>query len=182
MKKLTVLGLSVALVVGLGALSLAQNPQTRNAPNGNTSIFDYCPWHNTNANSMMRHNMMGRAMMGGQMNGRMMVDDCDIMMGSGQMNSSMHRNNSNAIYCPRDAAEFNAWRQSNKISTPLSKDSVRQWAEYYVNAYNNPDLTLGKITEKNNGFEIEVRSKQSKKVLEKILVDEQTGWISQVQN
>lgn len=184
MKKLIILLSSGALVVALAALLFAQNPQTtpQTRPNANSVLFDNCPWQNGNANTMMRHNMMGRSMMGSRMNGRMMVDECCTMMNSAQMNSPMMGNNGNAIFCPWDAAEFNAWRQSNTISTPLGKDTTRQWAEYYVNAYNNSDLVLGKIVEKNNGFEIEVRSKKSNKVLEKIFVDKRTGWITQVQN
>jgi len=181
MKKLVIFLVSGAVIVALAALLFAQNPQTapQQQATANSALFDTCPWHNGNANTMSRHNMMGRGMMGSQM----MVDDCGMMY-SGRMNPRMMRNNpnSNAIFCPWDSAEFDAWRQSNKISAPLNRETARQWAEYYVNAYNNPDLVLGKITEKNNGFEIEVRSKKSNKVLEKILVDKQTGWISPVQN
>lgn len=189
MKKLILFLASGALVVALAALLFAQNPQTmtQTRPNSNSSLFDNCPWHNGNTSAMMQQNtmargMMGRGMMGSRMNGGMMVDECGMMMNSGRMNSPMMGTNGNAAFCPWDAAEFNAWRQSNTISTPLGKDTARQWAEYYVNAYNNPDLAIGKISEKKNGFEVEIRSNKSKKVLEKILVDKQTGWISQVQN
>ena len=195
MKKLTIFLASGAVIVALAALLFAQNPQTtpQTRPNSNSTLFDTCPWHNGNTGTMMQQSrmgsgmmgngMMGRGMMSGRMNASMMVDDCNSSMNAMPMNSAMmNSNNSSAGTCPHAAAQFKTWQQSNKISTPLNQDAARQWAEYYVNAYNNPDLVLGKITEKKNGFEIEVRSKKSNKVLEKILVDKQTGWISQVQN
>ena len=119
----------------------------------------------------------GPGMMG---QGMMMNDGCGMMMGRMNMSPNMMGTN-NGFVCPWDAAEFSAWQKANGISTPLNQDAAKRWAEYYVAAYNNPDLTLGKIAEKDNGYEVEVRSKKDNKVLEKILVDKTNGWISRVQ-
>jgi len=174
MKNLKSLILAGVLLVAFVAFAVAQNTPTQNRPNGN--VLDYCPWQTGNTNmgtaGMMHSGMVGQRMM--------MNDGCGVMMGRMNMNPNMMGTN-NAAVCPWDAAEFSAWQKGNGISTPLNKSAAKRWAEYYVAAYNNPDLTVGKITEKNNGYEVEVRSKKDKKVLEKILVDKSNGWISRVQ-
>ena len=170
MKNLKTLFLTGMLITAFGAYALAQNAQPQNQPNG--YILDYCPWHNTHSNMMAGQGMMRPEMMS---RGMVMHDGCC------RMNGNMTGQHNNSYACPWDVAEFNAWKKMNQISMPLSKDTAKRWAEYYVAAYNNPDLTLGKIEEKDNGFELEVRSKKDKKVQEKILVDKTSGWISRVQ-
>ncbi len=174
MKTLTTSILAGLLIVGLGAFGLAQNNQSQNQ--GQSSFLDVCPWHSSHS-SMMSANMMG---------GMMMRDCCasgNSRMQRGMMHSmmpgTMMRADSTAI-CPWDVAEFNAWKQRANVSTPLNQETARRWAEYYVAAYHNPDLVIGKIKEKDNGFEVEIRSKKENKVLEKIFVDKNSGWISKV--
>ena len=155
------------LVIGLGAFSLAQNPQS--SAQGQNSFFTTCPWHNTHS-TMMGPNMMAPMMM---------QDHCGPFMGNSMM-GSYYMNSNYAAICPWDVAEFNVWRQRMNISTPLSKTSAKQWAEYYVAAYQNPNLVIGNITEKNNGFEVEIRNKKDNRVIEKIFINKHNGWVSRI--
>ena len=41
---------------------------------------------------------------------------------------------------------------------------------------NNPNLKLGKIEEKDNGFEVDIVTKNNS-LVDKILVDKNTGWM-----
>lgn len=172
MKKQLILGFSVVLFIGLAALSYAQNYHTpsRYTKYDSVSLFDMCPWHDTNTNRIHRHNMMTN---------RHMMMGCR-MGNTAQRSVGMMTNNN--IFCSWDAAEFNTWQRSNNISTPLSIKNARQWAEYYVNAYNNHDLVISEIVEMNHGFEIEVRSKKDDKVVKRLQVDKTSGWITQVPN
>ena len=190
MKKLLTLTLSGLLIVGLGAFTLAQVPQNPNPSQPQTSFLNSCPWHTNGAGNrmsgrmgsgMMRPGMMGSGMMGsGMMRHRMMntsmIADCCVR----EMTDSTGYGARGMSRCPRDVAEFNAWKQKYNISTPLNRESAKRWVEYYVAAYNNPDLTVGKIKEKETGFEVEIRSKKEDRVLEKVLVDKKTGWIAQI--
>jgi hypothetical protein len=138
---------------------------------------------------MMGGGMMGRGMMGGgMMYGGMMgrghmgwaSPGRGMMHGGMWMNPNLLGERAYDV-CPGHASEFSRWAERNNVSVPLTKESASKWAEYYLSTYNNPDLKLGKIRDKGDSFEVEIRSKKENKVLERVLIDKQTGWVSPVQ-
>ncbi|MCJ7663853.1 MAG: hypothetical protein MUO24_06395 [Desulfobacterales bacterium] len=59
---------------------------------------------------------------------------------------------------------------------PLTEKDVKAMLENYVQSTRNPNLKLGKITEKDHYFEAEILTKDNA-LVDKILVDKQTGWM-----
>jgi hypothetical protein len=59
---------------------------------------------------------------------------------------------------------------------PLGKKDAKAMLENYVQSLYNPDLKVGKITEKDAYFEGEILTKDNVKV-DTILVDKNTGWM-----
>jgi hypothetical protein len=51
--------------------------------------------------------------------------------------------------------------------------------ENYVQSTRNPNLKLGKITDKDQYFEAEIVTKDNS-LVDKILVDKQTGWMRSI--
>ncbi len=200
MKKLAETVLATALVVGLGAYVWAQDSSgaSQSPSTPYVAPYSYGCWGSGNAagpmmgmgqRGMMGRGMMGRsAMGGGMMGGGMMYGS---MMGPGRsgwgghgmmggpmwMNPSLMAQDGHG-FCGWSAAEFSRWAQQNNISTPLTKESAKKWAQYYLTTYNNPDLKIGKIQDRGDAFEVEIRSKKDNKVLDRILIDKQTGWVS----
>ncbi len=62
---------------------------------------------------------------------------------------------------------------------PLTEKDVKAMLEIYVQSTRNPNLKLGKITDKDQYFEAEIVTK-SDSLVDKILVDKQTGWMRSV--
>lgn len=62
---------------------------------------------------------------------------------------------------------------------PLTEKDVKAMLEIYVQSTRNPNLKLGKITEKDYYFEAEIVTKNDS-LVDKILVDKQTGWMRSV--
>jgi hypothetical protein len=62
---------------------------------------------------------------------------------------------------------------------PLTEKDVKTMVENYVQSTRNPNLKLGKIMEKDYYFEAEIVTKNDS-LVDKILVDKQTGWIRSV--
>ncbi len=56
---------------------------------------------------------------------------------------------------------------------PLSKDQAKALVEQYV--HTNPNLKVGKVTEKNGIYEVNVVTKDGS-LVDKIQVNRQTGW------
>jgi hypothetical protein len=69
--------------------------------------------------------------------------------------------------------------QYQQESKPLTEKDVKAMLEIYVQSTRNPNLKLGKITEKDYYFEAEIVTK-SDSLVDKILVDKQTGWMRSV--
>jgi hypothetical protein len=64
-----------------------------------------------------------------------------------------------------------------QLDKPLDKQEAKELLEQYVQSLYNPDLKVGKITEKDNYFEGEILTKDNK-VVDTILVDKNTGEMS----
>ena len=59
---------------------------------------------------------------------------------------------------------------------PLTEKDVKQMLDQYVQSTRNPNLKVGKITEKGDNFEGEILTKNNA-LVDKILVDKNTGWM-----
>ncbi len=66
--------------------------------------------------------------------------------------------------------------QYQQESKPLTEQDVKTMVENYVQSTRNPNLKLGKITDKDHYFEAEILTKDNS-LVDKILVDKQTGWM-----
>ncbi|MGE5254127.1 MAG: hypothetical protein ACM3N7_09185 [Planctomycetaceae bacterium] len=59
---------------------------------------------------------------------------------------------------------------------PLDEKGVKSMLENYLQSMGNPNLKLGKITEKGANFEAQIVTKDNS-LADKVLVDKNTGWI-----
>jgi hypothetical protein len=59
---------------------------------------------------------------------------------------------------------------------PLKEEEVKAMLEHYVQSTRNPNLKVGKITEKDTYFEGEILTKDNA-LVDKILVNKDTGWM-----
>ena len=62
----------------------------------------------------------------------------------------------------------------------LTEKDARGILENYLKGTRNPNLKLGKITDKGNGFEAEIVTKKEGALVDKIFVDKATGWMRSV--
>ncbi len=115
---------------------------------------------------MMGPGMMGGGMMGGGMMGRGMGPG---MMGPGMMGGGMM----GPGYAPQYGPQY---QQPQK---PLEEKDVKVILENYLRSTRNPNLKLGKVTEKDNYFELEILTKDNS-VVEKIIVDKYSGWMRSI--
>ena len=60
---------------------------------------------------------------------------------------------------------------------PLGKEEAKQEVENYLMSTRNPNLKLGKVTDKGSYFEADVVTKGNDSPVDKILVDKNTGWM-----
>ncbi|MCJ7546423.1 MAG: hypothetical protein MUP30_06305, partial [Deltaproteobacteria bacterium] len=63
---------------------------------------------------------------------------------------------------------------------PLQKKDAEAMVENYIQSLHNSDLKLGKITEKDTSFEVQILGK-NKAVVDTIIVDKNTGWMQSAQ-
>ena len=61
----------------------------------------------------------------------------------------------------------------------MDEKGAKELLENYLQSTRNPNLTLGKIEDKGNAFEAEIRTKDGS-LVDKILVDKRTGWMHSV--
>ena len=62
------------------------------------------------------------------------------------------------------------------LQTPLKEDDARSVVEKYLASTRNPNLKLGKVTEKKDAFEAEIVT-QDGSLVDKVLVDKSNGWM-----
>jgi hypothetical protein len=67
--------------------------------------------------------------------------------------------------------------QYQQLEKPLQKKDAKAMLDNYVQSLRNPDLKLGKITEKDTYFEGEILTTDNVTV-DTIIVDKNTGWMS----
>lgn len=109
---------------------------------------------------MMGQGMMGPGMMGPGMMGRGMGPG---MMGPGMMGPGYRG------YGPQ-------YQQPQK---PLEEKDAKGILENYLRSRRNPNLKLGKVTEKDNYFEAEILTRDNS-LVDKIIVDKYSGWMSSI--
>jgi len=66
--------------------------------------------------------------------------------------------------------------QYQQLEKPLGKKDAKEQLENYVQSMRNPDLKLGKVTEKDTYFEGEILTKKDV-LVDTIIVDKNTGWM-----
>ena len=86
-------------------------------------------------------------------------------MGQGMMGSD---NGNGRQYGPQYGYQY---QQPQK---PLNRNQAKREAENYLRSMRNPNLKLGRIQEKSNGYEINIVTKDGS-LVNKILVDKNTG-------
>lgn len=59
-------------------------------------------------------------------------------------------------------------------SKPLTKSDAKKMAEEYLKDWNNPNLKIGKLSEKKNEFEIQIVTKNNS-LVQKLMIDKQNG-------
>jgi len=62
---------------------------------------------------------------------------------------------------------------------PMKEKDAEQIVENYLRATRNPNLKLGKITEKDTYFEAEILTKEGS-LADKLAVDKNTGWMRSI--
>ena len=62
---------------------------------------------------------------------------------------------------------------------PMKEKDAQQIVENYLRATRNPNLKLGKITDKGTYFEAEILTKEDS-LADKLAVDKQTGWMRSI--
>ena len=70
-------------------------------------------------------------------------------------------------------------RQYQQTQKPLNRNQAKQKVENYLNSMRNPNLKLGKIEEKDNGYQVNIETRGGS-LVDKILVDKNTGRMRSV--
>jgi hypothetical protein len=68
--------------------------------------------------------------------------------------------------------------QYQQESKPLAEKDVKTMVENYIKSTRNPNLKVGKVTAKDGFFEAEIVTKKNDVLVDTILVDKNTGWMS----
>jgi len=69
--------------------------------------------------------------------------------------------------------------QYQQPQRPLEEKDVKGILENYLRSTRNPNLKLGKVTEKDNYFEAEILTKDNS-LADKIIVDKYSGWMRSI--
>lgn len=110
---------------------------------------------------------MGSGMMGG---GHGMMHQ-----GGGMGSGTMHQRSGNdSQYGPQYGPRY------EQPPKPMEEKDARGIFENYLNSTKNPNLKLGKIEDKGNTFEAEIVTKKEGALVDKILIDKNTGWMRSV--
>ena len=67
-------------------------------------------------------------------------------------------------------------RQYQQSQKPLDRNQAQQKVANYLRSMGNPNLKLGKMEEKGNGYQVNIVSEDGS-LVDKILVDKNTGWM-----
>jgi hypothetical protein len=152
MKRFWVIGLVSLLALGVVGFSLAHSQWGSSMlGRGHTN------WHNP----MMRH---------GDSNGN------KHMMGRG-WNNNRHMPMMDADDCWGNRA-YHGWHGTTESLTEteiLTAEQAKTTVQNYTKATRNPNLKVGKVTETDTDFEVEIVTKDDS-LVDKIRVDKRTSW------
>ena len=73
----------------------------------------------------------------------------------------------------------NGYRSYNRTGEPITMDQAKVLVENHLTTVGNPNLKSGKFTDKDKYFEAEIVTKEGS-LVDKLLVDKQTGWMKSV--
>ena len=159
-KSLFVLGL--VLISGLILFPLEGKSQMgpgRMGPGGGYGAWNYCPYCGT---------PMGPGMMGpGYGRGPGMMGP-GYGRGPGMMGPGY-----GPQYGPPHGPPYQQPRE------PMKEKDAEQIVENYLRATRNPNLKLGKITEKDSYFEAEILTKEGS-LADKLAIDKSNGWMRSI--
>jgi hypothetical protein len=159
MKKLTVISIVVVVVViGLGLFIFSVTGTAQRGP----GYYGY--------GMMGPGHMMGRGGYGGQY-----CPYCGSYLGSGEGYYGMGPGMMGYGY-GMGPGMMGYGPQYQPPEKPLGKKDAEAMVENYVQSLRNPDLKVGKVTDKDNYFEVQILGK-NKAVVDTIIVDKNTGWM-----
>ncbi len=143
--------------MGPGMMGPGYGPGSSRTPGGDYG-YGYCPYGGPHM-GYGRGYGMGPGMMGPGygMGPGMMGRGWGYHMGPGMMGPG--------YYGPQQGSQ-----------KPLEEKDAKAMLENYLQSTGNPNLKLGKITEKGSSFEAEIVTKNNS-LVDKVLVDKNTGWM-----
>ena len=71
-------------------------------------------------------------------------------------------------------------RQYQPPQTPIKEKDAKGIVETYLNSTRNPNLKLGKVKDEGSAFEVDIVTKNNNSLVDKVLVDKNTGWLRSV--
>jgi hypothetical protein len=71
-------------------------------------------------------------------------------------------------------------RQYRQPQAPIKEKDAKGIVENYLNSTRNPNLKLGKIKDEGSAFEVDIVTKGNGSLVDKILVNKNTGWLRSV--
>ena len=71
-------------------------------------------------------------------------------------------------------------QQYQQPQRPVTEKDAKGIVENYLNSTRNPNLTLGKIKDEGSAFEAEIVTKNNSSLVDRVLVDKNTGWLRSV--
>jgi hypothetical protein len=72
---------------------------------------------------------------------------------------------------------YGYYPQYRQPHRPMKEQDAKAIVEYYLNSTRNPNLKLGKIKDEGYAFEAEIVTKSNGSLVDKILVNKNTGWM-----
>lgn len=157
MKRFWIVGLVSLLALGIVGFGIAHPYFSRSQQNLPMMGSGYANWHMP---------MMGHE--GGNWNTH--------MMGHG-LNTSWHMPMMDADNCWGNWAGH-GWHGTTEPLTEtenLTAEQAETVVQNYVQSTRNPNLKVGKVTETDTNFEVEIVTKDDS-LVDKIVVDKRTGW------
>jgi hypothetical protein len=141
-------------------------------PRGGYGAWNYCPY----CGAPMGPGMMGP---GYGMGPGMMAPGYGYGMGPGMRHRGWGRGPGmmGPGYGPQYGPPYGPQYQQPR--EPMKEKDAEQIVENYLRATRNPNLKLGKITEKDTYFEAEILTKEGS-LADKLAVDKNTGWMRSI--
>lgn len=71
-------------------------------------------------------------------------------------------------------------QQYRQPQGPITEKDAKEIVGNYLNSTRNPNLKLGKIKDEGSDFEAEILTKSNGALVDRVLVDKDTGWLRSV--